>query len=159
MSDSRTTRIGIVLTIFGLCTIPISLSQLIVGSLYNNECPANQMMPTFNIVSGVIGLFAALLFLIAGISHLKKKDGRTWTIVALIGGFIMYGVFIPWYMYGGTLTSVDKSAKSRQSTNSSDSTTYCISYIQQSIDGIVLLYWISMAILILSALIFFLKKR
>ncbi|CAF3417201.1 unnamed protein product [Rotaria socialis] len=117
------------------------------------------MMPTFNIVSGVIGLFAALLFLIAGISHLKKKDGRTWTIVALIGGFIMYGVFIPWYMYGGTLTSVDKSAKSRQSTNSSDSTTYCISYIQQSIDGIVLLYWISMAILILSALIFFLKKR
>ncbi|CAF1927298.1 unnamed protein product [Rotaria magnacalcarata] len=102
------------------------------------------MMPTFNIVSGVIGLLAALLFLIAGISHLKKKDGSTWTIIALIGGFITYGFLIPWYMYGGTLTSVDKSAKFRQSTNSSDSATYCISYIQQSIDGIVLLYWISM---------------
>ncbi|CAF1527490.1 unnamed protein product [Rotaria magnacalcarata] len=117
------------------------------------------MMPTFNIVSGVIGLLAALLFLIAGISHLKKKDGSTWTIIALIGGFITYGFLIPWYMYGGTLTSVDKSAKFRQSTNSSDSATYCISYIQQSIDGIVLLYWISMVILILSALIFFLKQR
>lgn len=159
MSDKRSKNIGTFLVLFGSCTVPIALAQLIIGGLYLDSCPANRMMPTFNIVSGVFGILGALFFLIAGILHLREKDGNTWTIVTLIGGFIVYGFFIPWYMYGGTLTSVNDAAKSRQNTDSSNRSTYCISQIQQSIDGIVLLYWLSMVILLICIIFFYVFKQ
>lgn len=157
--DTKTTLIGVVLTAIGACSLPICLAQLIIGGTYVNQCPANQMIPTFNIVSGVLGLVAAVLSLTAGVLHLRKQAGKTIAIVGLIAACIIHAFFIPWYMYGGTLTSVDKSAKLRQSTNSSDSSTYCVSNLQQVTDGVVLLYWMSIVIAIICLAVHALVKR
>lgn len=39
----------------------ISLTQLIIGSLYKNNCPINKMIPIYLIVAGVFGFVTAMV--------------------------------------------------------------------------------------------------
>ena len=159
MTDYKTVIIGVFLTVISVCTLLISLIQIAVGGVYFDQCPAKSIMPIFIVVSGAVGIVAGVLFLITGLLHVKGKDGNICAIVSLIAGSIIYAIFIPWYMYGGTLTSVGRSANSRQSTDPNTKSTYCISHIQRIIDGIFLLYWISVVIFIICLLIFIVMRR
>lgn len=128
-----------------ICGFPISLSQLIVGGEYFSQCPANRMMPIFNVIAGVFGIIA-VIFIVMGlwISFVNKDtNNKVLVMVPLVVVMSIYTFFFFWYAYGGSLTSVDPTAKSRQSTYRNDTNTYCAEPIQKIIDAVVLMFWLA----------------
>jgi hypothetical protein len=142
MSDLQHIYGGVVIIIFVICDFSISLAQLIVGGIYFGQCPANGMMSIFSIVSGVIGIVAEVLLIIVAI--LLIMDDFEWEPRNISIGvvlIIIYCFLVPWYMYGGSLTSVDTTAKFRQSTNPNITSTYCAQPVQEIIDAAVIMFW------------------
>jgi hypothetical protein len=153
MSDSRHIHVGVVIIILVICGFSISLAQLVVSGIYFGQCPANGMLLIFNIVSGVIGIVAEVFLTIAAIIIIlddfewKPRNISIGVVLIIISCFL-----IPWYMYGGSLTSVDTTAKFRQSTNPSNTSTYCAQSVQEMTDAAFIMFW---GPLILFVLVFF----
>jgi hypothetical protein len=147
-----------VLLVTGFGGMVVALAQLIVGCVYFDQCPANPIMSIFNVVSGVVGIIAALLLIVGAYLIWKDKDDKVYTRVILIIAGVIHIFFFAWYMYGGTLSSVGNSASLRQSTNATNTSTYCAYFVQRMIDAVLLMYWITIIIIVSIPILIVMEK-
>ncbi|CAF1120274.1 unnamed protein product [Adineta ricciae] len=75
----------------------LPIAQVVIGSLYKNSCPLNNLIPTYLLVSGILGI--CLLISIVCMFSIRKKAGKVRDICSFFQ-YLLGIIYLGWFFVG-----------------------------------------------------------